>query len=176
MGSAATLERTVDIYESLRPEVREKLTYEQQEFVNSLDRFEAPYLQEKLLSDGKFETPKEYQEAFTEFKKYVTLRKLSDEKGLAMTSKQVDEVWHQFILFTTQYHEFCNGMLGEYLHHLPRTSFTPSSKDGKQRFVNNYQKIFGEIPNIWKSSNECEEGCWDTNCDTDCEQPSCDTR
>ena len=94
------------VYSSLRPEIRDSLTYEQAEFIQRLEGFEAPYLEEKLLSDGRFKTSEEYQKAFTEFKKYVLLRKFNVERGLAMTSPQVDEVWHQFILFTQQYHEF----------------------------------------------------------------------
>ena len=64
------------IYVSLRSEVRQSLSEEQKDFVRSLDKFEAPYVEEKLLKDGKFESSEEYKEAFTEFKKYMTLIKL----------------------------------------------------------------------------------------------------
>jgi len=104
------------------PRNYEELTQDQKYFIDRLNRFEAPYLQEKLMSDGRFETQEGYHEAFDEFKKYVLLKKLNRKGSLAMTSPKVDEVWHQFILFTQQYNQFCEEMLGEYLHHIPKTS------------------------------------------------------
>ena len=60
--------------------------------------------------------------ALTEFKKYVALSEICrDDITMTMTSKKVDEVWHQFILFTPQYHKFCKEMLGRYFHHIPKT-------------------------------------------------------
>lgn len=31
----------------------------------------------------------------------------------------VDEMWHNFILFTKEYQRFCNEHFGSYIHHLP---------------------------------------------------------
>lgn len=31
----------------------------------------------------------------------------------------LDEMWHNFILFTKEYHRFCTEHFGKYLHHLP---------------------------------------------------------
>lgn len=31
----------------------------------------------------------------------------------------VDEMWHNFILFTKEYQRFCNEYFGSYIHHLP---------------------------------------------------------
>jgi len=33
----------------------------------------------------------------------------------------LDEMWHTFIVFTIDYHEFCNDFLGGYIHHAPTT-------------------------------------------------------
>ena len=33
----------------------------------------------------------------------------------------IDEAWHEFLLFTTEYAEFCNNWLGLYIHHYPHT-------------------------------------------------------
>ena len=154
------------VYNSLRPNVKDTLTYEQQELVTSLDNFEAHYLQEKLLKDGKFESPEQYQEAFTEFKKYVALSEIC-EKKMSMMSKEVDEVWHQFILFTPQYHKFCKEMLGGYFHHIPKTSLTPLNPKGRENFFESYKEVFGEVPKIWAEDawcilspcDECTSGC-----------------
>lgn len=33
----------------------------------------------------------------------------------------IDEMWHNFILFTMEYHEFCEKYFGYYIHHGPAT-------------------------------------------------------
>lgn len=44
----------------------------------------------------------------------------------------VDEMWHNFILFTKEYHVFCEHHFGRYFHHLPA-----SKKDKEQLKRNN---------------------------------------
>ena len=34
---------------------------------------------------------------------------------------EIDDMWHTFLLFTHDYHEFCQHYFGEYLHHVPTT-------------------------------------------------------
>jgi len=46
-------------------------------------------------------------------------RKPRADKVIAMPSKIVDDYWHEFILFTREYHEFCMKAFGGYLHHTP---------------------------------------------------------
>lgn len=38
---------------------------------------------------------------------------------LAMPSQAVDDAWHEFILFTRQYDNFCRHAFGRFLHHTP---------------------------------------------------------
>ncbi len=132
------------------------------ELLKKLESFQAPYLEEKLLSDNKFRNGEEYQEAFTEFKKYLALSKIVGKK-MSMMSEKVDEVWHQFILFTPQYHKFCEEVLEGYFHHIPKTSLTPLDPKGRENFIESYRKIFGEIPEIWGLKNKagaiCDDGC-----------------
>jgi hypothetical protein len=33
--------------------------------------------------------------------------------------REIDEMWHEFILFTQAYNDFCEQYFGEYMHHLP---------------------------------------------------------
>jgi hypothetical protein len=40
-------------------------------------------------------------------------------KHVGMPSVAVDEAWHEFILMTRRYEEFCNRAFGRYLHHAP---------------------------------------------------------
>jgi hypothetical protein len=38
---------------------------------------------------------------------------------VAMPSKVADDLWHEFILFTREYHDFCEQAFGRHLHHSP---------------------------------------------------------
>jgi len=40
-------------------------------------------------------------------------------KMVAMPSQVVDDLWHEFILFTKPYKHFCDRTFGRYLHHTP---------------------------------------------------------
>lgn len=33
--------------------------------------------------------------------------------------RDIDEMWHTFILITIDYHDFCNHYFGSYMHHVP---------------------------------------------------------
>ncbi len=41
------------------------------------------------------------------------------KRGRFSPTKRIDEAWHRFILFTKDYHEFCNKSFGRYIHHGP---------------------------------------------------------
>lgn len=127
------------------------LGLENLEIIDDLMTFEAPYLEEKLLLDGVFASKEEYDHAFQEFKRYAALCKLFRYNPLGMPSPIVDEVWHSFILFTKNYHDFCSRFLGGYMHHSPHTSHTPTTvkRKGVKNFVHAYHQVFGEIPAIW---------------------------
>ena len=38
---------------------------------------------------------------------------------VSMPSKAVDDLWHEFILFTKHYNNFCQKAFGQFLHHTP---------------------------------------------------------
>ena len=50
---------------------------------------------------------------------YFRMSQLANGTMLAMPSQIVDEVWHDFILFTRLYQLFCQKALGRFLHHTP---------------------------------------------------------
>ncbi|MBS3070918.1 hypothetical protein J4407_01295 [Candidatus Pacearchaeota archaeon] len=128
----------------------DSLTTQQKNLLKKLNGFDAPYLQEKLIEKGEFSSVEEYQEAFIEFKRYVFLTQIFGN-NLAMMSTKVDAIWHQFILFTKAYHDFCEDNLQYFLHHTPYINGTPKSKriEGFMNFKKYYKMIFGEIPKIW---------------------------
>lgn len=72
-------------------------------------------------------TPSESQEIFRETLKMLWImalrRKEGHSKFLVFNQMAVlDESWHNFVLFTKEYSDFCNEHFGHYLHHAPTTS------------------------------------------------------
>lgn len=71
--------------------------------------------------------------AFREMLKYLWLSKkhaddlptnkdnehFPSEFFMARSMQEIDDMWHEFILFTQDYTNFCKHYFGEYLHHLP---------------------------------------------------------
>ena len=73
------------------------------------------------------------ENAFKEILKYLWLskkhqleRKANSEDEtiperciMLQSMREIDEMWHEFILFTKDYGDFCQHYFGEYLHHMP---------------------------------------------------------
>jgi hypothetical protein len=116
--------------------------------------YEAPFLIEKLLKDRVVESAEEGTAIFDEVKKYIMLT-TSDDVNWQMYSLRVDEVWHQFILFTDEYIDFCERFFGGYVGHrpsnAPRSETTePAVASSFSGFKNRYEEVFGApIPAIW---------------------------
>lgn len=123
-------------------------------FIEAL-AYEAPFLIEKLLKERIVETAEEGELLFTEVKKFLILVNVDSSKVWDMYSLRVDEAWHQFILFTRQYIEFCQRFFGRYIPHSPSNSpesepINPDESTAFEDFQCRYQELFGEIlPDVW---------------------------
>ncbi len=117
--------------------------------------FEAPYLIEKLLKNAVVDTAEEADELFREVKRYLVLANLDQDRSWNMYSLRIDEVWHQFILFTRQYTEFCNRFFGRYVPHNPSNApkvelARPVETTTFEQFYARYLEVFEEpLPAVW---------------------------
>lgn len=50
-------------------------------------------------------------------------------KPVTMPSTSADELWHEFILNTRDYFDFCDNVYGKYLHHEPYGKFDISESE-----------------------------------------------
>lgn len=59
----------------------------------------------------------------------------SRNQFVAMPSKAVDALWHEFILHTRAYQDWCDIALGRFLHHTPAEALggNPQRNDGLRR-------------------------------------------
>ncbi|MFF5211973.1 glycine-rich domain-containing protein [Streptosporangium sp. NPDC000396] len=117
--------------------------------------YEAPFVVEKLLKEHIVESAEEGQALFGEVKRYLVLVGLSEGEGWKMYSLRVDDAWHQFILFTRQYIEFCNRFFGRYIPHSPSNapeppSQAPIAETSFKLFQDRYRVLFGTpLPDVW---------------------------
>ncbi|MGE0238986.1 MAG: hypothetical protein AB7F09_11455 [Parvibaculaceae bacterium] len=116
--------------------------------------YEAPFLIEKLVKDHIADTPEEAEALFAEVKRYLVIAALDSDKSWHMYSLRIDECWHQFILFTKQYTEFCKLHFGRYVPHAPSNSpdagIAPKQRTTFREFNARYQELFqSPLPEIW---------------------------
>ncbi|AMC33824.1 glycine-rich domain-containing protein [Janthinobacterium sp. B9-8] len=52
---------------------------------------------------------------------------------IAMPSQVVDDLWHEFILYTKNYQTFCQKAFGRYLHHTPASAMGANNNEGLRK-------------------------------------------
>ncbi|MDO6707532.1 hypothetical protein [Photobacterium sp. 1_MG-2023] len=82
----------------------------------------------------------EVEFVFEALREYFLMCRQTSLISIAMPSKVVDTAWHEMILSTRTYHEFCKKSFGRYLHHQPGWE---SPSKNVQKFQN--QKSWGII-------------------------------
>lgn len=120
--------------------------------------YEAPFLIDKLLKERIADDREDAEALFAEVKKYIVLDRMYPDQKFEMYSRRIDEVWHQFILFTTQYLTFCQSCFGHFLHHFPSNAPDYPVKDAAavsatakfDSFLTHYEAVFGApLPELW---------------------------
>lgn len=83
-------------------------------------------------------------ELFEEMKKFLYLCATND--GSMAPPEDIDEIWHNFILYTGDYADFCLNTVGMFLHHQPLTVAQRASSDGSMiaRTIAAAKAAFGE--------------------------------
>ena len=122
--------------------------------------FNAPFVIDRLVKDRVADTPAFAEELFTEAKKYLVLCEATPDMTFGMCSAIVDEAWHAFILFTTEYTEYCRRYFGNYVHHSPADNYQTvdrtenagrSPKEASfNEFRQRYEELYGHpLPAVW---------------------------
>ncbi len=78
--------------------------------------------------------------------------------GRLTPSHRVDLAWHEFILCTHAYQEFCMTHFGRFIHHFPGGS-TELNKAQFQQTLRCYQQEFGPPDPAFWSSMDTEPEC-----------------
>lgn len=111
------------------------------------------------------------EDAFLEALKYIWLTQkhkldkelapedesIPDRCVMLRSMQEIDEMWHEFILFTEDYIQFCMEHFGEYVHHMPNLFDTmPISEEEMNAEINKllpyiYDHLGEKTMRIWFS-------------------------
>ena len=63
----------------------------------------------------------EYEKKFTDYEtdSVILFNYLKEGNGKPVPSEAVDEIWHNMILYTARYGDFCRKYFGKFVHHIP---------------------------------------------------------
>ena len=64
-------------------------------------------------------------------------------------SVEIDDAWHEMILFTRYYFQFCNFLGTDYIHHGPGADLPAGKTPGKSLYeetLEHYERVFGIQP------------------------------
>ena len=82
-----------------------------------IDRFQFPAtITTKLLQAYPHLTDHQAALVIKALREYFQLCNVAGKRVVSMPSQVVDVAWHEFILFTRQYQQFCNKAVGRFLH------------------------------------------------------------
>lgn len=94
-----------------------------------------PGLLDKLLAVRPDLTIKDRQLVARALRQFFLVYHKSAYQHISMPSQVVDDLWHEFILYTKNYQSFCQQAFGRYLHHTPAAVLgkNQSNNDGLRR-------------------------------------------
>lgn len=94
-----------------------------------------PGLLDKLLAVRPDLSIKDRQLVARALRQFFLVYHKSGYQHISMPSQVVDDLWHEFILYTKNYQSFCQRAFGRYLHHTPTAVLgqSQSNNDGLRR-------------------------------------------
>ncbi|MGH8556123.1 MAG: glycine-rich domain-containing protein [Methylococcales bacterium] len=94
-----------------------------------------PSIVQKLKNQYQDLTRNEINGAFEGLRDFFNFCNQANGQMISMPSQVVDDAWHEFILFTAGYEQFCQNAFGRFLHHTPAEAMTSptQAQDGLKR-------------------------------------------
>ena len=97
------------------------------------------------------------QQALLEYRRFMYLAATSG--SMVSPSEIVDIVWHQHLIFTQSYTDFCT-LLGKHIQHIPSTHNRQEAdtfKQAKEHTTRQYNSVFGAQPKaVWEYNDMFE--------------------
>lgn len=106
-------------------------------------------LQDRVQRKYPQMTEAEFNWKFLELKRYFLMTAVL--KDVPMFSEAVDDIWHEMLMFTREYHRFGEAFVGSVIHHAPHSGGEPDP-GGRAWFDWVYANLFVPTPysdRIW---------------------------
>ncbi|MDI3326604.1 hypothetical protein QKW35_19680 [Pontibacterium granulatum] len=85
-----------------------------------IDSYEFPLrIRDKVASTYPHLDDRQVDQVLDGLRDYFHVCNTAGKRMVSMPSQAVDVAWHEFILFTKNYQQFCSKALGRFLHHTP---------------------------------------------------------
>lgn len=103
--------RTNSVLNGVVPSLRRRRFIETYQFPDAL--------RARFAREYSHLSPEQCELVWRALRQYFLVCALSGRQMTAMSSRLTDDAWHNFILFTRDYENFCRQAFGHYLHHTP---------------------------------------------------------
>lgn len=112
----------------------------------------------------------EAREVFEDLKRFLALAATHTES--IVPPPKVDDMWHDFILFTQDYEAFCHNHAGRFIHHVPRRRneviTTSSGKNPIRGTLEIARATFGDLSQHWTYPLKNGKTCSTVGCHNAC--------
>lgn len=125
----------VQFHQELKEDVKKLV----QHLESSLKESYVERVKERAIREHKISLT-EWENRFFEWKRYLIMTAIL--KKVPMYSHEVDEIWHEMLMFTREYEEFSNFYLGTTLHHEPNLPGQSLNADERSFFDLVYLLLF----------------------------------
>lgn len=107
-------------------------------------------VKDRVLKEFPRITDKEWDWTWFELKRYFLICGIM--RSIPMYSRQADAVWHEMLMFTREYEQFCSRFCGEMIHHSPHAPDAEPHPRERALFDWVYGELFVQAPasgRIW---------------------------
>ncbi|WP_169084483.1 hypothetical protein [Paenibacillus sp. PL91] len=107
-------------------------------------------VKDRVLKEFPRMSDKEWNWTWFELKRYFLMCGIM--RSVPMYSRQVDAVWHEMLMFTREYEQFCTRFCGEMIHHAPHAAGVTPHPGERALFDWVYSELFEQAPasgRIW---------------------------
>jgi hypothetical protein len=146
--------------DGLREHIRSGLAPEVLGRLLTLDKYDPSFLNNRLIekTHGLIQ-PDQVEHAKRELKRFMSLALIF--RGPIYPPTRIDACWHEFILYTREYREFCRDILGiAYFDHRPfahENETDPATFWGMQDTIALYRSAYETPGFMWAPVSEAEQ-------------------
>lgn len=124
--------------------------------IDQIRGYEHPELIERLKRKLDLNT-EEAENLFDDTKKYLYL--CATAKEHLSPTPPIDACWHEFLMYTRDYHAFCMKFFGTFVHHTPTPKLVPHVAPNPHQTRVLAQKTFGKLSRNWHINQQSGHNC-----------------